>query len=247
MNRRTDGGDVAVGQNAHVVNAVSVQGGDRAAGGCTESDDGGAQPAAVAAGDSGQLHGVQYGAVARQLVVLVKDVQPESAVSLPVVHCLEGDQRQPPINGYLGQGRILHAVWPAPDDLSQIEFGQILGLDFGQQNDVAAGDELFTCPDSTYEFGQGVVSGAELRAVAMLEENPLPDPTIDPGEVRRVNRQSALIHLARASRYSERKLLRLSASCHGAMPDITGPLVYWRHGWSRFIDLTLWGWREAEP
>ena len=35
-----------------------------------------------------------------------------------------------------------------------MEFGEILGLDFGQQDDVAAGDELFTCPDSTDEFGQ---------------------------------------------------------------------------------------------
>ncbi len=205
VNRRSDGGDVTVGQDAHVVDAVSVQGGDGAAGRCTESDDGGAQPAAVAAGDSGQLHGVQDGAVARQLVVLVKDVEPESAVSLPVVHCLEGDQRQPPINGDLGQGRVLHAVWPTPNDLSHIEFGEILGLDLGQENDVAVGGELIACPDSTDEFGQSVVGGAELRAVAVLQEDPLPDPTIDLGEVRRVNRQSALIHLARAGRYTERK------------------------------------------
>ncbi len=33
----------------------------------------------------------------------------------------------------------------------------------------------------------------------MLEEDPLPDPTIDPGEMGRVNRQSPLVLLTRAS------------------------------------------------
>ena len=118
-NRRTDGGDVPVGQHPHIVDAVGVQGGDGAAGGGAEPDDGSAQPPTVAAGDPGQLHGVQDGAVARQLVVLVEDVQPEPAVGLPVIHRLEGDQRQPPIDGDLGQRGILHAVRPAPDDLSR--------------------------------------------------------------------------------------------------------------------------------
>ena len=205
VDRRTDGGDVPVGQHAHIVDAVGVQGGDGAAGGRTEPDDGSAQPTAVAAGDADQLHGVQDGAVARQLVVLVKDVQPEPAVGLPVIHRLEGDQRQPPIDGDLGQGGILHAVRPAPDDLSHMEFGEILGLDLGQQDDVAVGDELFPGADSTDEFGQCVVRGAEIRAVAVLEEDPRPDPAIDPAEMRRVNRQSALVRLARASQDPQRK------------------------------------------
>ena len=131
VDRRTDGGHLAVGQDMHIVNAVCVQCGDRAAGGRAESDYGSAQPTTIAAGDSGQLHGVQDGAVARELVVLVKDVQAESAVGPPVVHRLEGDQRQPPIYGDLRQGGILHAVRPPPNDLSQIQFRQILGLHFG--------------------------------------------------------------------------------------------------------------------
>ena len=199
VNRRTDGGHLPVGQHTHIVNAVGVQCGDRAAGGGAEPDDGSAQPTTVAAGDSGQLHGVQDGAVACELVVLVKDVQAESAVGMPVVHRLEGDHRQPPIDGDLSQGGILHAVRPSPDDLSHIQFGQVLGLHFGQQNDVAGGDELVPSPDPTDEFGQCVVRGAEVRAVAMLKEDPRPDPTIDPAEMRRVNRQSTLVRLARAS------------------------------------------------
>jgi Bacterial regulatory proteins, tetR family len=73
-------------------------------------------------------------------------------------------------------------------------------------------------PDSTDEFGQCVIGGAKLLAVAMLEKDPLPDATIDPAEVQRVNWQSALVRLSRASQHSKRKSLRLSASCHAAKP-----------------------------
>ena len=196
VDRRTDGGDLTIGEDAHIVNAVGVQCGDSAAGSGAEPDDGGAQPAAITAGDPGQLHGVQDRAVAGELVVLVKDVQPESTVGLPVVHRLEGDQRQTPINGDLSQCGILHAVRPSPDNLSRVEFREVLGLDLRQQNDVALGDELFAGPDSTDEFGQFVVRGAEVRPVAMLQEDPPPDQRVDPAEMRRVNRQSALVRLA---------------------------------------------------
>ncbi len=52
VNRRRDRGHVSVGQHAHIVDAVGVQYGDRAAGGGAESDDGSPQPTTVAAGDS---------------------------------------------------------------------------------------------------------------------------------------------------------------------------------------------------
>ena len=110
----------------------------------------------------------------------MKDVQAESAVGLPVVHRLESDQRQPAIDGDLREGGILHAVRPSPDDLSHMQFGEILGLDFGQQDDVAVGDELFTRPDSTHEVGQCDVGGAKVHSVAVFKEDPRPDPTIDP-------------------------------------------------------------------
>ena len=144
----------------------------------------------------------------------MKDVQPESAVGLPVIHRLEGDQRQPPIYGDLCQGGILHAVRPAQDDLSHVEFRQILGLNLGQQDDVAVGDELFAGADSTDESGQFVVRGTEVRAVAMLNEDSRQEPGIDSAEMGRVNRQSALVRLARTRQDPQRKLLRLSASCH---------------------------------
>jgi hypothetical protein len=37
VNRRTDGSDLTIGEDTHIVNAVGVQGGDRAAGGGAES------------------------------------------------------------------------------------------------------------------------------------------------------------------------------------------------------------------
>ena len=236
VDRRTDGGDVPVRQHTHIVDAVGVQGGDGAAGGRAEPDDGSAQPAAVDAGYPHRLHGVQHGAVAGQLVVLVKDVKPEPAIGLPVIHRLEGDQRQPRIDGDLGQRRILYAVRPAPDDLSRMEFSEILSLDLGQQDHVAIGDELFPGADSTDFFGQGVVRGAEIRAVAMLKEDMRPEPWVDPAEMCGVNRQSALIRLARASKDPQRKRVRLSASCHGTSARRTRP---WQPPWR--------AWRCASP
>ncbi len=120
----------AVGQHPHIVDAVCVQRGDRTAGGGAESDHRSAQPPTVASGDAGQLHGVQDRAVAGELVVLVEDVQAHAPVTLPVVHRLEGDQGQPTIDGDLGQGRVLHAVRPAPDDLFGPHLLEILGLHF---------------------------------------------------------------------------------------------------------------------
>ena len=151
-----------------------------------------------------------------------------------MVHRLERDQRQPPIDGDLGQRGVLHAVRPAPDDLSVIHFCEILGLHLGQQDDVAVGDELLAGADAADEFGQSVVGGAELRAVAVLEEDPLPDLGIDPAEMRGMDRQSTFIGLARVGENAERKLLRISGSCH-----LIPPARSCGTDWSRSQLLTL--------
>jgi hypothetical protein len=80
-----------------------------------------------------------------------------------------------------------------------MEFREILRLDLGQQDDVAFRDELLSGADSADEFGQCPIRDAEVRSVTMLEEDPRPEPTIDPAEVRRVNGQSALVRFARTS------------------------------------------------
>ena len=81
---RVDGGahrgDPAGGQHHDLVDAVRVQGGDRAPGRGAEPDDDRAQPAAVVAGDPDELHGLEHRAVAGELVVLVEDVEADVPV-----------------------------------------------------------------------------------------------------------------------------------------------------------------------
>ena len=141
---RANGGNTAVGQHLHVVDAVGVQRRHGAAGGGPEADHDGAQPAAVVAGGTGQRQGMQHGAVAGELVVLVEDVQAEAAVAGPVVHGLEGDQRELLVDRQLGDGPVLDAVRPAPEDLPVPEFGQVLGLRLGQEDDVGFGQQLLS-------------------------------------------------------------------------------------------------------
>jgi hypothetical protein len=82
--------------------------------------------------------------------------------------------------------------------MARLEFGQILGLDFGQQKDVTLGDELLASSDPADEFSQLAVCGSEVGAVAVLEEGPTTYPIVDLGEMHRVNRQSTLVQFARA-------------------------------------------------
>ncbi len=167
----------------HVVDAVGVQRGDRAAGGGAETEDGSPKSAAVTAGDPGQFHGMNDGAVTRELVVLVEDVQTESAIGLPVVHCLECDERQPAIDGFLREGRILHAVRPAPDHLSGHEFRQADPQRLGDRFDVPQGHVPLSPLDATDVRPVELTGGRErLLAVALLlpeRTDPLSKPLQD--------------------------------------------------------------------
>ena len=69
----------------------------------------------------------------------------------------------------------------------------------GKQDDVAVGDELFAGGDSADEFGQCVVGGAEIRAVAVLEEDPRTNARIDPGEMCTGESAVSLVLLTGAS------------------------------------------------
>ena len=57
---------------------------------------------------------MQYGAIARKLVVLVENVQAELARRGPVVHRLEGDKREPTVDRSLCHVGVLHTVRPPP-------------------------------------------------------------------------------------------------------------------------------------
>ena len=119
--RRGDRGHRALGEHRHVADAERRQPPHRPARGGAEADDRGAQAAAVVPAGAQQLERVQDRAIARQLVVLVEDVQDEVAALAPVVHRLPGDEGQPAVDGQLGHLAVLHAVRPAPDDLARAQ------------------------------------------------------------------------------------------------------------------------------
>ena len=54
--------------------------------------------------------------------------------------------------------------------------------------------------DAGDEFGQCIIRRTKIGAITVLEKDPTPHPMIDSAEVRRVNRQSALVWLARTSK-----------------------------------------------
>jgi hypothetical protein len=142
VDRRADGGDAAVGEDADVVHAVRVERRHGASCGRPEADHDGAQPPPVVTGRAAELQGVQHRAVAGELVVLVEDVQAERAVGGPVVHRLEGDERQPPFHGQLRELLVLDAVRPAPQHLTFAQLRDVVGDRLEQQDDVALRDEL---------------------------------------------------------------------------------------------------------
>ena len=208
MDGRADGGNTAVGQDLDVMDAVGVQCRDGAAGGGAEADDDGAQPAAVVAGGAGQRQRVQHRAVAGEFVVLVEDVQAEAAVAGPVVHRLEGDQRELLVDGQLGDGPVLDAVRPAPEDLPVAELGQVLGLRLGQEDDVGFRQQLRARGDAPHQRRQLGVGNAEALAVAFLEDQLLPEFRGDAVQMQGVDREAPLVGFACAGEDSEGEVVR---------------------------------------
>ena len=210
MDGGTHRGNPAVGQHLDVMDAVGVEGRHRAAGRGPEADDDGAQAPAVVTGGPGQRQGVQHGAVAGQLVVLVEHVQAEAAVAGPVVHRLEGDQRELLVDRQLGDGPVLDAVRPAPEDLPVAQFGQVLGLRLGQEDDVGLGQYLRAGGDAPHERRQLGVRDAETLAVAFLQDQLLPEFRGDAVQVEGMDREAALVRLPRGGKDSEGEVV------HGA-------------------------------
>ena len=133
-----------MGQDVNVVHAVRVEGRHGAPAGSPEADDGCPEPTTVLTRRPDEFQSVQHRAVTGQFVVLVKDMQAERAVGIPVVHRLKGDQRQPPLDAQLGDLLVLHTMRPAPQDLPIPHLREVLGLRLGQQDDIAFREEFFT-------------------------------------------------------------------------------------------------------
>jgi hypothetical protein len=114
-----------------------------------------------------------------------------------VVHRLEADQGQAPVDRQLGDLLVLHAVRPAPQDLPVAQRGEVLGQRLGQQNDIAVGDEPLVGKQSGDQWCQPLVGHAEAFAVAAFEKDARPQVGIDPRDVLRVDGQPPLIPLVR--------------------------------------------------
>jgi hypothetical protein len=126
----------------------------------------------------------------------VEDVEAEPVVARPVVHRLEGDQRESSIDGELGDLAILHTVRPPPEHLTFAQLGQVFGLRLGQHHHVRSGDDLVAGNDAAHERRQPLVGEAELLAVARLQDDAVAQGLIDPLEVQGMDRQSPLGRLA---------------------------------------------------
>ena len=114
----------------------------------------------------------------------------------PVVHRLERDQRQVPVDGRLGHLRVLDAVRPAPQGLAFAQFADVFEHRLGQQDDVAGGEEVRPREHPGDERGQLAVGDSEVFAVAVLQVDAGTQIGVDALEVRGVDGQPVLVLLA---------------------------------------------------
>jgi hypothetical protein len=195
---------------------VRVERRHRSPGGRTEADDRRAKPTTVDAGRPDQLERVQHRAVAREFVVLVKDVQQEATVTGPVVHRLERDQGQPPVDGQLGDLGILDAMRPAPHDLTFPHLRKITGLKLRQHDDVAVAEQPVPGEQPTHVRRQLLVGHAERLAVPVLQVDVVPKVGVDSLEMHRMDRKPSFVLLARMRHDAEgEERSSVSVSWHG--------------------------------
>jgi hypothetical protein len=204
-----------MGQDIDVVHAVRVKGCHRAPAGSPEADDGRPEPAAIFTSRPDEFQGMQHRAVAGQFVVLVKDMQAERTVSIPVVHRLKGDQGEPPLDAQLGDLLVLDTMRPAPQDLPDPHLRQVLGLRLGQQDDIAFREELFAGTEPGHTRCELVIGYAELLAVAALKIDAFPQVSIDPFEVQRMDREPPLVLLPRPRYHSEAEQIHTRSLARG--------------------------------
>jgi hypothetical protein len=103
----------------------------------------------------------------------MEHVQTESAVGLPMVHRLEGDQRQPPVDGDLRQGGILHTMRPAPDDLPHKHSARSSVWTLGSRMTSQPSINYSRVQIPPHEFGQLPVVNAIALGIAVFNVHPL--------------------------------------------------------------------------
>ena len=126
----------------------------------------------------------------------MEHVQSKAAACVPVVHRLEGDQGEPPVDRELGNLLIMYAVRPAPQDMSVAQLLEVLGQGFGEQDDIAARHQFLPRQQPGDVRSQLLIRDAETPAVAAFEVDELLKIGFDPLKVQRVDRQPVLVLLA---------------------------------------------------
>ncbi len=128
-----------------------------------------------------------------------------------MVHRFPGDHRQPLVDRQLGELRILHEVWPAPQDLPVAHLGEIGRHGLGQQHHVGAPDQLGTVDDTADPSGDLLVAHPEVRTVTALDQQVRSHLLVDPIQVGRVHGTTALVGLAGGTDHAD------GESIHGVL------------------------------
>ena len=113
-----------------------------------------------------------------------------------MVHGLKGDQRQLLVNGELGDGPVLDAVRPAPQNLPVLQLCKIFSLRLGQEHDVGLRYDLLSGGHRAHQGGQHVVGHAKTGPISGFNHHPGADFGFNPGKVLGVDGGPALIGLA---------------------------------------------------
>ena len=102
---------------------------------------------------------------------------------------------------------VLHAVRPPPEDLPDAQLGDVAEQRLGLQDDVALLDELLAGPEAGDPALELVVGHAEAVPVATFEVDALPQVIGNPTEVLGMEREPALVLLARSGHDAKAQLV----------------------------------------
>ncbi len=235
---RPDGRHLAVGEHLHIVHAMGVERGHGTTSSGSETDHHCAQAATVIAGEPHHLQRMQYRAVPGELVVLVKDMQSESTASLPVVHGLERDEREPFVDGELGHLAVLDTMRPSPQHLPVAKVAQVAVLRFRQQDHVRFRDHLLAGSDRPDVGTQLIIREAEPKSVPVFEHDRRPQVGVDPVEACRMQRQAPFPRLAGAGEHAEthRRVETDGVEEPGVVRNIHDGFPWWAPRWLRIRD-----------
>jgi len=112
-----------------------------------------------------------------------------------MVHCFERHERQSTVDCHLSEGRVLNAVRPPPQNLSDSQRLEVVNLRLGKEDDIAFLDQLGASANPSTRTGDAGIGNSEGLAVTGLEVDPGSDVLGDTIEVKWMNREAAFVRL----------------------------------------------------